>query len=133
MTSFVIAKVEGLSEDAQSTGDIEKVKKEIQKVLKRFSAKLEIFLKEYLQQITTDMFYNDLVSQTTKNEPSLAKVMIQFMAGMNFINDCQELVEYCKLFLCILAQQGDLFKRAANTIVQEWTTTVERTGCEFEI
>ena len=123
-------------EDVQSTGDVEKVKKEIQKVLKRWYSKLDILLRESLQQIATDMFSVGLVSQTTLNELNVLKVMNEFTLGMEFISDCQELVEYCKLFLRILAQQGGPFQRAANKIAQEWTTNIERVlsmNLEFNI
>ena len=123
-------------EGVQSTGDVEKVKKEIQKVLKQFYSKLDILLRESLQQIATDMFSDGLVSQTTQNEPNVSKVMNEFRSGMEFISDCQELVEYCKLFLSILARQGGPFKRAADKIAQEWTTNIERAmgvNLEFSI
>ena len=113
-------------EGVQSTGDVGKVKKEIQKVLKQCYSKLDILLRESLQQIATDMFSDGLVTQTTQNEPNVSKVMNEFMSGMEFISDCQELVEYCKLFLRILAKQGGPFKKAANKIAQEWTTNIER-------
>ena len=113
-------------EGVQSTGDVGKVKKEIQKVLKQCYSKLDILLRESLQQIATDMFSDGLVTQTTQNEPNVSKVMNEFTSGMDFISDCQELVEYCKLFLRILAQQGGPFKRAADKIAQEWTTNIER-------
>ena len=123
-------------EDVQSTGDVEKVKKEIQKVLKQCFSKLDILLRESLQQIATDMFSAGLVTQTTQNEPNVSKVMKEFTSGMEFISDCQELVEYCKLFLRILAQQGGPFKRAADKIAQEWTTNIEKVlkvNLEFNI
>ena len=115
-------------ENVQSTltGDVEKVKKEIQKVLKQWSSNLHLLLKECLQDIVTDMFSEDLVSQNAKNEPNAEKVMNEFKLGMNTICDCQELIKYCKLFLSILARQGGPFKRAADKIAQEWTTNIER-------
>ena len=136
ITSFVIGKIEGISEDVQSSGDIEKVKKEIQKVLKQCYSKLDTLLKDSLQQIATDMFSDGLVTRTTQNEPNVSKVMSEFMSGMEFISDSQELVEYCKLFLHILARQGGPFKRAADKIAQEWTTnikTVLSVNLEFNI
>ena len=106
--------------------EVDKVKKVIQKVLKQCSSNLHLLLKECLQDIVTDMFSEDLVSQNTKNEPNAEKVMNEFKLGMNFICDCQELIKYCKLFLSILARQGGPFKRAADKIAQEWTTNIER-------
>ena len=100
------------------------------------SKDLEDLLKGCLQEITTDMFSKDLVSQSTKNEPSVAKVMNEFMSGMNFISDCLELVEYCKLFLSVLTRQGGPLKRAANKIAQEWTINIEKelgVNLEFNI
>ena len=116
--------------------EVDKVKKVIQDVLKNYYSKLETLLNERLHEIATDMFSNDLVSQNTKNEPNVAKVMSEFTLGMDFIIECQELVEYCKLFLYILAQQGGPFKRAADKLAQEWTTNIEKKLClnlEFNI
>ena len=123
-------------EGVQSTGDVEKVKKEIQKVLKKCYSKLDILLRECLHQIATDMFSVGLVSQTTLNEPNVSKVMSEFTSGMEFISDCHELVEYCRLFLRILCQHGGPFKRAADRMAQEWTTNIERVlsmNLEFNI
>ena len=106
--------------------EVDKVKKVIQKVLKQCSSNLHLLLNECLQDIVTDMFSEDLVSQNTKNEPNAEKVMNEFKLGMNFICDFQELVKYCKLFISILTRQGGPFKRAADKIAQEWTTNVER-------
>lgn len=105
---------------------IEEVKKDIHNVLTQWYSKLDALLKGCLQQIVTDMFSAGLVTQTTKKEPNVEKVMSDFMTGMEFITDCQELVEYCKLFLCTLDQQGGPFKRAANKIAEEWTTNVKK-------
>ena len=116
--------------------EVDKVKKVIQKVLKKYFSNLEILLNECLQEIATAMFSNDLVSQNIKKEPNVAKMMSQFTSGMNFISDCNELVEYCKLFLSILAQQGGPFKRASDKIAQEWTTNIEKelgVNLEFNI
>ena len=72
------------------------------------------------------MFFTNLVSQNTKKDPNVEKVMSDFISGMDFISDCQELGEYCKSFLWTLDQQGGPFKRAADKIAQEWTNNIKR-------
>ena len=121
---------------SSDTVEVDKVKKVIQKVLRKYYSKLETLLNEGLKEIAVNMFSNNLVSRCTKKEPSVGKMMSEFTSGMDFISDCQELVQYCKLFLSILSEQGGPFKRAADKLAQEWTVNIKKevsVNLEFNI
>ena len=79
-----------------------------------------------LQQIATDMYSRDLISQPTKDVPTFQGVMKEFESGMHFIGKRHRLVKHCQLFLQILLDQRGPHKQAAIRLAEDWTDNIER-------
>ena len=117
---------ESMNSLAIITGDILKeIKRIIQDVLSNQYSALDDLLKAALKSVAIEMYSRGLISETTKDTANFNDIMREFKSGMSFINDGQELVKYCELFLQSLVKQKGPYKRAASGIAQEWTTNIK--------
>ena len=125
---FITAKVESAASrsDPSFTSDkVKEVRKNIRNVLKENYSALEKLLKVCLEPFATEMYCHGLISETAKNSANFSNMMSEFESVMDFIDDSQELVKHCELFLQSLVKQGIPHKRAANCIAEKWTANVK--------
>ena len=147
ITSFVIGKIEGISEDedveskhkrgkhdcsesmnslAIITGDnLKQIKKIIQDVLTRWYSDLSEVLRTSLEKIATDMYSHGLVTKTVNDAPTFKDIMNEFQSGMKLIRNYQRLVKYCELFLQTLVDQRGPPSQAAFSIAEDWTDKIK--------
>ena len=124
----IIAKVESPApcRDPMFTSDnVKEVRKIIQDVLTDQYSALDGLLKAALKSVAIEMYSHRLISETTKDTANFNDIMREFMSGMDFISDGQELVKYCELFLQSLVKQKGPYKRAASGIAEKWTTNIK--------
>ena len=79
---------------------------------------LQKALKNCLPQVASEMFSEDLISGTVKDEPTYDKLIDEFKAGMEW-KDVSELLKHWQSFVKILSNQSGPAKHAANHLGSE--------------
>ena len=124
---FFVAIVEGTATSCDSLliSDVaKKFKRIIADVLQQAFFHLNGLLKASLKLFAADMYSHGLISEATKDTANFHDIMREFKSGMYFKRG-QKLVQYCKLFLQSLDNQGGQCKDAANYIAEEWNASIK--------
>jgi hypothetical protein len=99
--------------------------KKLRRVLKTTVEKKQSDLRELLQSslnlFTEHMFSEGLVSKEVKNQPEFTKIMGEFTAHMQFIDDQYNLEGHCCKLLNVLDKLGSPTERAAQMLEELWT------------
>ena len=132
ITSFVIGKIEGISEDEEISEEELKQKREKHDYSESMNS-LAIITGDNLKEIKR--IIQDVLTQwcstlskvlRTDETPTFKDIMTEFQLGMDIICNYQRLVKHCELFLQTLVNEGGPPKEAAICIAKEWTDNIKR-------
>ena len=128
MYIYITAKDESAASCRDTLFTCDKVKEAIRIILKVLREKrpaLVKLLEVSLKSFATEMYSHGLISETTKKSANFNNIIGEFESVMDFIDDSQELVKHCELFLQSLVKQGIPHKRAANCIAEKWAANIK--------
>ena len=98
----------------------------IEDVLRERSADLEELLgdDDSLRQLCLQLFQRNIVTETTKDNPTFHEVLKEFISGMVFMRKEEEFRNHCTSFVTSLQSLGGPAASAAEELETEWAKQI---------
>ena len=114
--------------------DVSRLRQCIVDVLTRHYADLNDITQQALPDLTAQLFSNEMIPASVKDNPSYNHLVKSFESSMKFINSQEAMLEHCRKFFAAFYSCGGPLTLAANTVTQDITERVrEKLGVEFII
>ena len=101
------------------------ITKVLLKVLDDCYDSLSLALRFCLEDVAKDMFFKELISESTMTSPNYDAVISEFKTGMKEKKDTPQLKKHCQLFLTCLSSQGGPAEVVAEDLAEQWKKEVQ--------